>query len=225
MCGTNHNLSKFNYFCQNDIKNQKHFFQHFWNILPLLKKILYDYIKVQNTVPAQVFWYLCKMCLLIWILDCQNLGKGWTEFWKVKHKNCKLLSFFSNQFSYVYVSITFFKKLLLVNVLYYTFTIYTLYRKLLPVNALYYFSLFLVFSKAKSTIKKILPSESTEPVVVFDNGAVAFLSKVKDTHEGPLSEKDNIFFCDLVQIGSDVCVLCLLLREVRDTWKQEARYY
>nr|XP_022314245.1 nucleolar protein 11-like [Crassostrea virginica] len=66
---------------------------------------------------------------------------------------------------------------------------------------------------AKSTIKKILPSESTEPVVVFDNGAVAFLSKVKDTHEGPLSEKDNIFFCDLVQIGSDVCVLCLLLRE------------
>ena len=111
MCGTNHNLSKFNYFCQNDIKNQKHFFQHFWNILPLLKKILYDYIKVQNTVPAQVFWYLCKMCLLIWTLDCQNLGKGWTEFWKVKHKNCKLLSFFSNQFSYVYVSITFFKKL------------------------------------------------------------------------------------------------------------------
>lgn len=220
MCGTNHNLSKFNYFCQNDIKNQKHFFQHFWNILPLLKKILYDYIKVQNTVPAQVFWYLCKICLLIWILDCQNLGKGWTEFWKVKHKNCKLLSFFSNQFSYVYVSITFFKKLLLLY-----FTIYTLYRKLLPVNALYYFSLFLVFSKAKSTIQKILPSESTEPVVVFDNGAVAFLSKVKDTHEGPLSEKDNIFFCDLVQIGSDVCVLCLLLREVRDTWKQEARYY
>lgn len=112
------------------IYNQKHFFQHFWNILPLLKKILYDYIKFQNTVPAQVFWYLCKMCLLIWILDCQNMGKGWTEFWKVKHKNCKLLSFFSNQFSYVYVSITFFKKLLMVNVLYYTFTIFTLYRKL-----------------------------------------------------------------------------------------------
>ena len=66
--------------------------------------------KIKTQFQHEVFLYLCKMWLLIWIVDCQNLGKGWTEVWKVKHKNCKLLGFFSNQFSYLYVPITFLQK-------------------------------------------------------------------------------------------------------------------
>ncbi|XP_061175659.1 nucleolar protein 11-like [Saccostrea echinata] len=62
-------------------------------------------------------------------------------------------------------------------------------------------------------IKGILPGNTTEPVVVFKNGAVTFLSKVKDIKEGPLIDKDEILFCDLVKINSDLCVLCLLQQE------------
>ncbi|XP_056018887.1 nucleolar protein 11-like isoform X2 [Ostrea edulis] len=66
---------------------------------------------------------------------------------------------------------------------------------------------------AKHAIKRILPNDSTSPVVVYNNGAVAFLSKIKEAREGPLSGNDNIVFCDLVKIDSDVCVLCLAQQE------------
>lgn len=72
-----------------------------------------------------------------------------------------------------------------------------------------------IFIQAKHAIKRILPNDSTSPVVVYNNGAVAFLSKIKEAREGPLSGNDNIVFCDLVKIDSDVCVLCLAQQEVR----------
>lgn len=66
---------------------------------------------------------------------------------------------------------------------------------------------------AKCAINKILPSDTTEPVVLFNNGGVAFLGRIKDTQEGPLSDKDEILFCDLMRMSSDLCVVCLLNQE------------
>lgn len=68
--------------------------------------------------------------------------------------------------------------------------------------------------QAKCAINKILPSDTTEPVVLFNNGSVAFLGRIKDTQEGPLSDKDEILFCDLMRMSSDLCVVCLLNQEV-----------
>lgn len=68
--------------------------------------------------------------------------------------------------------------------------------------------------QAKCAINKILPSDTTEPVVLFNNGGVAFLGRIKDTQEGPLSDKDKILFCDLMRMSSDLCVVCLLNQEV-----------
>lgn len=68
--------------------------------------------------------------------------------------------------------------------------------------------------QAKCAINRILPSDTTEPVVLFNNGGVAFLGRIKDTQEGPLSDKDEILFCDLMRMSSDLCVVCLLNQEV-----------
>uniref|UniRef100_K1QFP3 Nucleolar protein 11-like protein n=1 Tax=Magallana gigas TaxID=29159 RepID=K1QFP3_MAGGI len=68
-------------------------------------------------------------------------------------------------------------------------------------------------TKAKCAINRILPSDTTEPVVLFNNGGVAFLGRIKDTQEGPLSDKDEILFCDLMRMSSDLCVVCLLNQE------------
>lgn len=93
------------------------------------------------------------------------------------------------------------------------------YQLTLTDNHIHIYRIFMFYGKfyplqAKCAINRILPSDTTEPVVLFNNGGVAFLGRIKDTQEGPLSDKDEILFCDLMRMSSDLCVVCLLNQEV-----------
>lgn len=93
------------------------------------------------------------------------------------------------------------------------------YQLTLTDNHIHIYRIFMFYGKfyplqAKCAINKILPSDTTEPVVLFNNGGVAFLGRIKDTQEGPLSDKDEILFCEFMRMSSDLCVVCLLNQEV-----------
>lgn len=67
----------------------------------------------------------------------------------------------------------------------------------------------------KFDIHQILALKGYEPIVLCKNGAVDFLSQVKDTHSsGTLNDSDVILQSQAFIIRDKICVISLVQRQV-----------